>query len=270
MNTQELLDLANQGNVDAMYNLGVIYSKGDGEKKNKPLAKTWYEKAATCGDSDAKNIVDSMAISDASNRVSISAQMCKAVASFGLGDTGFEYALDCLNDALDKSQDLWSPSENDLFQRREIYRYLGMITYLSEGDDYLRKSEAYYLLGVPIVEAKDLRTVVFYAALMDKLNRTTGNKSYAKKCYDISEQIYKTRFNDIEDNDFKGVFLEFIVAEKILGEVYPKDIDGAVQFNEMLKMLGSNFIGVYENNCQNIKNARQSLKKKGFWGKFFN
>lgn len=33
MNTQELLDLANKGNVTAMFNLGVIYSKGDGEKQ---------------------------------------------------------------------------------------------------------------------------------------------------------------------------------------------------------------------------------------------
>lgn len=138
MNTQELLDLANQGNVNAMFNLGVIYSKGDGEKESKPLAKTWYEKVAASGDSNAKNIIDLMAISDVSNRVSIDAQMCKAVASFGFGDTGFKYMLECLNDALDKSRDLRSPSENDIFQRREIYRHPGMITHLSEGDDYLR------------------------------------------------------------------------------------------------------------------------------------
>lgn len=268
MSTQDLLELANQGNVTAMFNLGVIYSKGDGEKKNKPLAKTWYEKAAACGDADSKRIVDSMATSDALNRTSIGAQMYKAVASFNLGDIGFEYALECFNDALDKSQDLWSPTENDLFQRREIYRYLGMITYLGEGDNYLKKSELYYVLGVPMEETKDLRTVVFYAALMDKLKRTTGNKVYAKKCYDISEKIYTTRYNDIDD-DFKGVFLEFIIAEKILGEVYPKDLDGATQFNEMLKALGSNFIGVYENNRQNIKEACLPQKGKSFLGKLF-
>lgn len=280
MTTSELVSLANEGNVDAMYNLGVIYSTGDGVKMDKPLAKFWYEKAAENGDADAKELLESMESTDALKRIAVSGKVLEAYMSFQIGRAGFEDAKRSYKKALNSSEEIWSPTSEDLLQRREIYRYLGMITYLCKDEDYLKESEAYYEYGLPVIETKDLRTAAFYSALMNALNRATGEKSYIKKCYDVADYIYKNRFADTEDNDIKFMFLQYMIGEKILGEVYPKDLDGAVRLNEVIRSLGNDFANEYEVNCKNINEARVAQsqntnletnfsKKRGLLGRIF-
>ena len=44
--------LANQGDADAQYELGVLYEKGDGVEKNRTTAKVWYGQACDNGKFD--------------------------------------------------------------------------------------------------------------------------------------------------------------------------------------------------------------------------
>src|SRR5262245_9693658 len=44
---------AEKGDVDAAYNLGVLYATGKGVKKDEKEAAKWYEKAAAKGDAGA-------------------------------------------------------------------------------------------------------------------------------------------------------------------------------------------------------------------------
>jgi hypothetical protein len=46
---------ANLGHVRAMYKMGLCYEHGSGVPKSAKLAIEWYQKAANCGDTDAKN-----------------------------------------------------------------------------------------------------------------------------------------------------------------------------------------------------------------------
>ena len=278
--TQNMLDLANQGDSDAMYNLGVIYLKGINEKKNTPLAITWFEKAAAYGDTDAKKLIDSMQSDDILARAVISKENLDAYMSFQMGKSEYREAIAGYKRVLEKSEDIWTPTEKDLFTRREIYRNLGMITYLlKEGEQYLQEAELYYENGIPIEETQDLRSAACYVMLMDSLYQHTGNNAYAQKCYDVSENIYRTRFEEIDDNDFKGLFLKYIIIAKTKGVVCPLDLDGAAQLNEIFGSYGSEFANEYEENRQNISKARQtnknstaaaattsSSKKKGLWG----
>ena len=46
---------ANQGNLDAQYNLGRCYKNGDGVNQDMLRAAKWFYKAAKQGDKDAKD-----------------------------------------------------------------------------------------------------------------------------------------------------------------------------------------------------------------------
>jgi TPR repeat protein len=48
------LKAAEQGNVKAQYNLGVMYDTGAGVPRSHTQAVAWYSKAADQGDADAK------------------------------------------------------------------------------------------------------------------------------------------------------------------------------------------------------------------------
>ena len=48
-NLNEMALFANQGNVDAQYNLGVMYEKGEGVRQDYRKAIEWYEKSANQG-----------------------------------------------------------------------------------------------------------------------------------------------------------------------------------------------------------------------------
>ena len=48
----ELERLANQGEADAQYELGVLYAKGDGVEKNLSIALGWYGQACDNGKMD--------------------------------------------------------------------------------------------------------------------------------------------------------------------------------------------------------------------------
>jgi hypothetical protein len=52
--------LASQGQVDAQYNLGVIYQHADGVEQNFGAALRWYTLAAEQGDSEAQQAIGSM------------------------------------------------------------------------------------------------------------------------------------------------------------------------------------------------------------------
>lgn len=90
-----------------------------------------------------------------------------------------------------------------------------MISYLNEGENYLRIAESYYEFGASLEEIKALRTAAFYAALMNALNRVTGDTAYVKKRYDVSERVYQTRFKDIDDNDIKFMFLQYLCFNRL-------------------------------------------------------
>ncbi|MDC4501121.1 sel1 repeat family protein, partial [Acinetobacter baumannii] len=52
---------ATQGNVNAQFNLGILYAKGLGVSKNYEIAKQWIEKAAEQGHENAKIIITQLA-----------------------------------------------------------------------------------------------------------------------------------------------------------------------------------------------------------------
>ena len=92
-------------------------------------------------------------------RVAVSDTVLEAYTAFAIGGKNeYPSAITQFKKALQLSESLIVPSDSDLFQRREINRYLGMLTYLLEGDDYLRKAEAFYNEGMPLEETNDLRT----------------------------------------------------------------------------------------------------------------
>ena len=51
---------AEQGNVDAQNNLGVMYYAGEGVPRDPAKAKEWFKKAAAQGNADAQVNLDAM------------------------------------------------------------------------------------------------------------------------------------------------------------------------------------------------------------------
>ncbi|MCA1955421.1 MAG: sel1 repeat family protein, partial [Zymomonas sp.] len=51
---------ANQGLVEAEFNLGIAYLKGQGVQKDKDKATFWLGKAADKGDSHAQDVLEMM------------------------------------------------------------------------------------------------------------------------------------------------------------------------------------------------------------------
>jgi TPR repeat protein len=56
-------EAAGQGNVPAMYNIGVLYEGGLGVAMDRDQAITWYKKAAAAGSDDAKSALKSLGAS---------------------------------------------------------------------------------------------------------------------------------------------------------------------------------------------------------------
>src|ERR1043165_8604559 len=53
-NVKDLYRAAENGNIDAQYNLGYLYEKGEGTEKDLEKAFYWYQKAAENGNLNAK------------------------------------------------------------------------------------------------------------------------------------------------------------------------------------------------------------------------
>ena len=51
---------ANEGNPDAQFNLGVLYSRGHGVPQDHEQAAKWYRKAAEQGDAPAQSMLGYM------------------------------------------------------------------------------------------------------------------------------------------------------------------------------------------------------------------
>jgi TPR repeat protein len=51
---------AEQDDADAQYNLGLMYGKGEGTKKDQRTSVEWFRKAAEKGHADAKEILEKM------------------------------------------------------------------------------------------------------------------------------------------------------------------------------------------------------------------
>ena len=51
---------AEQGNVDAQNNLGVMYFVGEGVSRDVDKAKQWFEKAAAQGNAEAKGNLEAL------------------------------------------------------------------------------------------------------------------------------------------------------------------------------------------------------------------
>jgi hypothetical protein len=190
---------------------------------------------------------------DAALRVSFHSKFLRAYSAWFTVGVRDRSVIELFEETLKSSNNLYAPTSDDLFQRREVYRYLGMFTYiLKDGPGYLQKAADYYRQGEPVIEARDIRTVVFYLYTMNDLGFESGNSSYRKKAYDVSEQVYNTRFEQIDDNDWKFAFLQNMVVEKAFGEIVPKDRLGADKLNDTIRSLGSDFIQDYERNKQMI------------------
>ena len=56
----QALALAQQGNVSAQYNLGVMYTQGQGVAQDYAAAVSWYRKAADQGNAEAQNNLGAM------------------------------------------------------------------------------------------------------------------------------------------------------------------------------------------------------------------
>ena len=190
---------------------------------------------------------------DAALRVSFQSKFLRAYSTWFTAGIHDRSVIELFEQTLEASNNLYAPTNDDLFQRREVYRYLGMFTYhLEDGSGFLQKAAEYYSHGEPVIEARDIRTVVFYLHTMSDLGFETGNTSYRKKAYDVSEQVYKTRFDQIDDNDWKFVFLQNMLVEKAFGEIVPKDRIGADNLNDKIRALGSDFIQDYQRNNKMI------------------
>ena len=59
-NFKKMLQAAEQGNVDAQFNLGVMYDNGRGVRQDYAQAVQWYRKAAEQGDADAQYVLGVM------------------------------------------------------------------------------------------------------------------------------------------------------------------------------------------------------------------
>ena len=57
---QRLTELAEQGDADAQFDLGVMYENGEGVRKNAVRAASWYRKAADQGSAEAQNNLGTM------------------------------------------------------------------------------------------------------------------------------------------------------------------------------------------------------------------
>lgn len=57
MDFKKVYELAQAGNVNAQYNLGLMYYRGDGIDKNVEKSIEWFKKAAKQGDNEAFNIM---------------------------------------------------------------------------------------------------------------------------------------------------------------------------------------------------------------------
>ncbi len=55
-----LMPLAEQGNVDAMYSIAMMYHKGQGLSEDKVKAHLWYDLASRNGDKDAASDRDAL------------------------------------------------------------------------------------------------------------------------------------------------------------------------------------------------------------------
>ena len=53
-NFKEMLQVAEQGNAVAQFNLGLMYDKGQGVRQDYAQAVQWYRKAAEQGDAQAQ------------------------------------------------------------------------------------------------------------------------------------------------------------------------------------------------------------------------
>lgn len=203
-------------------------------------------------------------------RVAVSEKVLEAYAAFAIGgENEYPAAISQFKEALQLSESLIVPSDSDLFQRREINRYLGMLTYLLEGDDYLHKAEAYYNAGMPLEAANDLRTALFYVYCMNKLADATNDQSYYRKRYDVSWAVFSTRFAEVQDDCYKASFLACIITEKILGRICSQDLDGATEINRILGTL-EDCEDTYNMYQQMIDTERrESEKSPGVLGKLF-
>ena len=52
---RQTLQLAEQGNAEAQYNLGAMYDSGRGVRQDRALAQEWFGKACQNGDQDGCN-----------------------------------------------------------------------------------------------------------------------------------------------------------------------------------------------------------------------
>jgi len=53
---------ADQGNIDAQFNLGIAYSRGDGVAKNESESIKWYRRAADQGDTNARKVLQDLGL----------------------------------------------------------------------------------------------------------------------------------------------------------------------------------------------------------------
>ena len=190
----------------------------------------------------------------------------KADNAFSMkGEDGYPEVMEGYKKALRLSESLSEPTASDLFERREIYRYLGMVTFLMKGNDYLRRAEDCYNSGMPLEEARDLSTVIFYTYTLNALYEATGDLSYRRKLYDIACRIHRTRFDDLGDDFYKREILLYIISEKLQGDVCPKDLNGASALNETLGQL-ENCQGKYR---EVRKLISQMQGRRGILGKLF-
>ena len=203
-------------------------------------------------------------------RVAVSDTVLEAYTAFAIGGKNeYPSAISQFKKALQLSERLIVPSDSDLFQRREINRYLGMLTYLLEEDDYLRKAEAFYNEGMPLEETNDLRTALCYVFCMNKLADATNDQNYYRKSYDVSWAIFSNRFADVQDDSYKASFLACIISEKILGRICSQDLDGASEINKILGMLEDceDTYSLYQQMIDTER--RESEKSPGVLGKLF-
>ena len=95
---QEWLPLANLGDVEAQYNLGVMYDEGAGVEADLASAAEWYRKAARHGFKDAQTNLGIMYLQGQG----VERDVGQAAHWFQLAaDQGDSEALDCLQDLPD-------------------------------------------------------------------------------------------------------------------------------------------------------------------------
>ena len=152
-------------------------------------------------------------------------------------------AADKLQEALSLSLGITSPTQKDLAERRDIYRWLGYVERIIGSKE---QAYEYYKQGYPIYESNDEDLIYKYLSMHNDLR---GKTVYSIAFCQAVEDIYHNALDKITNFEHKVQIMRWTVREKCGIYKKPRDIAGAKNIQElMLKFAVAQEIG--QLNCE--------------------